>query len=79
MVRMIFLWFGLSVIALALAVMSIIDVVKRHTSGWATAGWIALIVVLPFIGSIAYWVARPTSRSEVEQAYLAQTEVNRPR
>ena len=76
---MIFLWYGLSVIALALAVMSIIDVVKRRPSGWAMAGWIALIVVLPFIGSIVYWAVRPTSRDEVEQAYLAQSDINRPR
>jgi hypothetical protein len=76
---MVFLWFGVSVIALALAVISIVDIVKRRPSGWATAGWIAVVLVLPFVGSIVYWAVRPTSRREVEQAYLAQTDVNRRR
>jgi hypothetical protein len=76
---MVFLWFGVSVIALALAVISIVDIVKRRPSGWAMAGWIAVVLVLPFVGSIVYWAVRPTSRREVEQAYLAQTDVNRRR
>jgi len=28
-------------------------------SGWAKAGWALLIVVLPFLGTLIYLIARP--------------------
>jgi uncharacterized membrane protein YhaH (DUF805 family) len=74
---MVFLWIGVSFIAIAIAVTSIVDVVRRRPSGVAMVGWICLIVILPFIGSIIYWATRPTSRREVEQAYLAQRDERR--
>ena len=35
------------------------DIFRRDMSGWAKAGWIILIVLLPFIGVLAYLIARP--------------------
>jgi hypothetical protein len=35
------------------------DIIRRKMSGWAKAGWIVLIVLLPLIGSLIYIVARP--------------------
>jgi hypothetical protein len=37
------------------------DIFRRDISGWAKAGWIILIVILPFIGILAYVIARPTT------------------
>jgi Phospholipase_D-nuclease N-terminal len=69
--HMTFLLIGVGMVAFVLAVVTIVDLVRHRRSGWATAGWIALIVILPFIGSLAYWILRPASKEEVEQAYLA--------
>jgi hypothetical protein len=35
------------------------DILRRDMSGWAKAGWIILIVLLPFIGILIYLIARP--------------------
>ncbi len=35
------------------------DIFRRDMSGWAKAGWVLLIVVLPFLGILAYLIARP--------------------
>jgi hypothetical protein len=35
------------------------DILRRDMSGWAKAGWILLIVVLPFVGILVYLIARP--------------------
>ena len=36
------------------------DIFRRDDlSGWAKAGWIFLMVILPFIGALAYIIARP--------------------
>ena len=32
---------------------------RRDLSGWGKAGWIVLIVVLPFLGILIYLIARP--------------------
>jgi hypothetical protein len=33
--------------------------VRDDLSGWAKAGWVLLIVALPFIGILIYLIARP--------------------
>jgi Phospholipase_D-nuclease N-terminal len=40
------------------------DIFRRDMSGWAKAGWIVLIVILPFIGILAYMIARPKTADE---------------
>jgi hypothetical protein len=65
-------------IALAIiVVVSIVDVFRHHYSGGATVGWIALIVLLPFIGAIVYWSMRKPSQEEIDQAMLGQAEMRR--
>jgi hypothetical protein len=66
------LW-GFVAIAVAIVwVATIVDIFRRHYTGWTIAGWIALVVILPFIGSAIYWARRPPTRDEVEQERLAQ-------
>lgn len=50
-----FFWFA--VIWMFIAVFA--DILRRDMSGWAKAGWIILIVVLPFLGILAYLIAMP--------------------
>src|SRR5262249_1814272 len=35
------------------------DILRRDMSGWAKAGWIVLVFVLPFLGILIYLIARP--------------------
>jgi len=35
------------------------DILRRNMSGWAKAGWMILIVLLPLLGSLIYLIARP--------------------
>ena len=44
----------------ALPVISLIDLAKRKLTGIPLAIWAVLIVVVPLMGSIAYWIIRPT-------------------
>jgi hypothetical protein len=50
-----FVWFAVVWMFVAI----FIDIIRRRMSGWAKAGWIVLLVLLPFIGSLIYIVARP--------------------
>ena len=51
----IFMWFA--VLWMFVAVCA--DVLRRDMSGWGKAGWIILIVFLPFVGILIYLIAKP--------------------
>lgn len=52
---MIFLWCCL----LAAVLVAVVHLLRSHDlSGWAKAGWLVLLLVLPLIGLIAYVVVR---------------------
>jgi NADH:ubiquinone oxidoreductase subunit 6 (subunit J) len=41
------------------------DILRRaDLSGWAKAGWIALVTILPLFGVLAYMVSRPVPATE---------------
>lgn len=55
---MVFFFFWFMVIWIFIVVLA--DIFRRHDiSGLAKAGWIFLIFILPFVGSLIYMVARP--------------------
>ena len=56
-----FFWF--TVIWMFIALFA--DVFRRDISGWAKAGWVILMVILPFIGILAYLIARPKEEGEL--------------
>jgi hypothetical protein len=51
--------FALLVLWIWLAVTVVVDVFRSHDlSGWAKAGWVVLIVLLPLLGVLVYVIAR---------------------
>jgi hypothetical protein len=68
------------VLAVVVAIVSIVDLLRhKKKSGWANFGWIALIVILPLIGSIIYWSLRKTTPEELAQAQASQAELRHDR
>ena len=50
------------------------DIFRRDdVSGWGKAGWIALIIVVPFLGALIYMIARPRM-TEQDKRIIAQME-----
>jgi len=57
------------------------DIFRRNDlSGWAKAGWIFLIFIVPFLGALIYVIARPKmtaqDREMIEQAQEAQRRIS---
>jgi hypothetical protein len=69
------LWIILASLLAIVWVLSVADIFRRRYSTWTTVGWLALIVVLPFIGSFIYWGVRKPTAAENEQAYLAEADM----
>jgi Short C-terminal domain/Phospholipase_D-nuclease N-terminal len=40
------------------------DLFRRHISGWAKAGWVILLIVLPFLGTLIYVIANGKEMTE---------------
>ena len=49
---------------------------RRDLSGWAKAGWILLIFILPFLGALIYLIARPkmTEQDKEEMGRYKEAE-----
>jgi Phospholipase_D-nuclease N-terminal len=77
MAGMTLLWMFVAALVAVIAIVTLVDLARHRHLGWGTAGWVALIVFLPLAGSIAYWIVRPTSRGEVEEAYQLEAELHR--
>ncbi len=64
------IWFWLLITVFA-------DLFRRHDcSGWAKAGWIIFVIVLPFLGVLIYLIAESKGMAErnTQQAQAAQSE-----
>lgn len=47
-------------VMLRLPVISLIDLAKKRLSGTPLAIWVLVICVVPVLGSLAYWIIKPT-------------------
>jgi type VI protein secretion system component VasK len=73
------LWFFLFFAWIAILVQVFADNFRRNDhSGWAKAGWTILIVFVPFLGVLAYMIARP-KMTEQDKQMLAQVEEQQKR
>ena len=53
------------VIWIWMVIMVLIDIFgRRDLSGWGKAGWVVLIIVLPFIGVLIYLIAYSAGMAE---------------
>lgn len=54
------------------------DIFRRNDlSGWAKAGWILLLFVLPFFGALIYVIARPKMTEQDREIMAKQQEQQR--
>ncbi|MFD4370536.1 SHOCT domain-containing protein [Streptomyces sp. NPDC058486] len=71
------LWFFLWILWFILLFRIITDLFRDHEmNGWAKAGWMAFVILLPFLGALVYVIARgkDMGRREIAQARDQQRE-----
>ena len=73
------LWFFLFFIEVWLAISIFIDIFRSHDlKGWAKAAWIILVILLPLVGILAYFIFRGDKmRAHQIQAAQSQDEFTR--
>ncbi|MGW6458376.1 SHOCT domain-containing protein [Streptomyces sp. NPDC055078] len=73
------LWFFLWILWIILVFRIVIDIFRDDDlNGWAKAGWLVFVVLLPFLGVFVYVIARGRNmgRREVAQARSQQEAFN---
>lgn len=69
------IWFVIGATLLVVWVITIVDIIRRHLGGKKTVAWLLLVLILPFIGAIAYWATRKPEPGEAE--YFADVDAQR--
>jgi hypothetical protein len=66
-------WVFILIPLLIVYVLGIADIVRRENLDRSRkAGWILIVVLLPVIGTIVYWIMRKPSEKEILEAQGAQ-------
>ena len=50
---------------------------RRDLSGWGKAGWLILLIVLPFLGALIYMIARPRMTAQDKEELERRQEAQR--
>ncbi|MGO4806710.1 SHOCT domain-containing protein [Arthrobacter sp. 2MCAF15] len=68
-------WFFIWIAALMVWFRCLIDMFGDHTlSGWAKAGWVILLVFVPWLGALIYLIARGRSMTERSMKAVAEQQ-----
>lgn len=70
----IMLWFFLWIMWIWLLIKVFADIFRADFSGWAKAGWIIFVIILPFLGVLVYLIAHGGSMGERDMAQMAAAE-----
>lgn len=52
------------ILLIGLPIISLLDLRKRKLSGAALGLWALIICAVPFIGSLAYWIIKPSAETK---------------
>ena len=62
---LLFIQFVIVTVMFGLPVISLIDLARKKLSGTPLALWVLVICVVPVLGSLAYWIVRPTAETRI--------------
>ena len=60
-----FAWVFIGIPLLVVWVVGIVDIVRRDLPPGTKAGWILIVLLLPFVGTLAYFLLRKPTPEEV--------------
>ena len=61
------IWITIGVVLVIVWVITVVDIVRRHLGAKHTAAWLLIVILLPFVGAVAYWAMRKPTAEEVER------------
>ena len=68
------LWFFLFFVWIWLLITIFADIFRSEMSGWAKAGWVIFIIIVPFLGVLIYLIAQGGNMQERAMKQAAAAE-----
>jgi hypothetical protein len=65
-------WVFILLPLLVIWAVALIDIFRRDLPRGTTAAWVLIVVLLPVVGTIAYFLLRKPTEKEIEQARQAR-------
>ena len=59
-------WTLIAILVAIIWVITLVDLFRRHLGAGPTIAWLALVILLPFVGAIIYWIVRKPTTDEVD-------------
>lgn len=69
-----FVWLVIVVPLVIIWALGIVDIFRSHRSRSTTAAWLIIVILLPVIGTIAYWALRKPTEKEIMRARQAAAD-----
>ena len=66
-----FVWVFILLPLVVVWVIGLVDIVRRPLPRGAKAGWIVVVLLLPFVGTILYWILREPTEEEIRRGQLS--------
>jgi Phospholipase_D-nuclease N-terminal len=68
------IWITLAVAVVIIWVITVVDIVRRHLGAKQTSAWLLIVVLLPFVGALVYWVLRKPGPGDAERLAAAERD-----
>jgi hypothetical protein len=65
-------WVFILLPILVIWAVGLIDIFRRELPGGTKAAWILIVVVLPVVGTVAYFLLRKPTEKEIQEAGVRQ-------
>ena len=74
-----FIWIVIGTAAVIVWIIGIVDIVRRRLDLKHTVAWLLIVLIMPFLGTILYWVLREPDPNDLRLAEAAQREIRHER
>jgi hypothetical protein len=69
------IWVTIGIALVIVWVITIVDIIRRHLGAKMTTAWLLIVLILPFLGALLYWVLRKPEAGELERTAEAQASL----
>jgi hypothetical protein len=73
------LWSTIALVVAIVWAIGVVDLFRRHLDFKHTIAWLLIVLILPILGTILYWVLREPDARDLERAEAAQRDLRHAR
>ena len=69
------IWVTIGIALVIVWGITVFDILRSHLGAKRTSAWLLIVVLLPFVGAVAYWVQRKPEPGDAAEAAAVQADV----